>query len=64
MDQVVLTIDKIKKQVEEGVLGEELFPELDYWHWKVLRADDIPTDMQHLVYDCNGYFEVRWYGQR
>jgi len=51
--------DLIKTLVEEGVLGRELCPQPNFWHWDVLRPDLLPIE---LVDHYKNFGEVRWYG--
>jgi hypothetical protein len=57
-------IDIIRDLVQEGVLGPELCPDPDYWHWPVLRADLVPESLEVYGDSDYGYAsEVRWYGE-
>lgn len=49
----------IHELIQAGVLGPELVPEPDYWHWEVLKPSLLPDRFRHSY---NTYGEVRWYG--
>lgn len=42
-------LGKIQNLVKQGVLGRELMPEPDYWHWAILKPDELPEDMKYWV---------------
>jgi len=51
-------INAINSLVKKGVLGKELCPEPDYWHWHVLQIDEIPVWLKPYYHEhCN---EIRW----
>jgi hypothetical protein len=50
---------KILRLVDEGVLGRELCPTEDYWHWPVIQPEKLPSGLRR-VYKIYG--EVRWHG--
>jgi len=37
--------------VEKGILGSELCPEPNYWHWPILKPELIPEELKILSYD-------------
>lgn len=51
-------LDAIQKLVDQGVLGNEKFPEPAYCHWSVLKPDELPL-LFKTCYNIHG--EVRWY---
>lgn len=52
-------IERIRELVNQGVLGDELCPEIDYWHWPVRQPGHLPGDLYNMY---RTYGEVRWYG--
>ncbi len=42
--------------VDKGILGRELFPYPKYWHWPILKPDELPEEFMHFT----GLGEVRW----
>jgi hypothetical protein len=41
-------IKRIRKLVEDGILGEEMCPDPRYWHWPILKPElehQIPQDI-------------------
>ena len=51
-------VQAIKALVEDGVLGEELCPNQDYWHWPVIRPEDLP---EWIEPNYKKYGEIRHY---
>lgn len=51
-------LDLIHALVLDGVLGLELCPEPNYWHWPVLKPDLLPDQ---FTQDYLNYGEVRLY---
>ena len=51
-------IDEIYLLVEQGVLDREQCPERNYWHWPILKPDELP---KRFKFDQVNYGEVRWY---
>lgn len=50
------TYKEILELEEAGILGPELCPTPDYWHWAILKPYDMPEHLAH--YNVLG--EVRW----
>jgi hypothetical protein len=59
MDTIRQGIEGIKHLVLQGVLSPELCPEQEYWHWDVLKPEELP---EWLKENAEYYGEVRWYG--
>lgn len=53
------SIDEIKALVDQGILGPEECPTQDYWHWHVVKPDQLPAEWKP---HADHYNEVRWYG--
>lgn len=51
-------LQKIRLLEAAGILGDELCPEPDYWHWPVLKPEELPEDFKQ---DFDSYREVRLY---
>lgn len=55
-------LQKINRMIEAGILGPELCPEPDYWHWPVLKPAELPDDQsENFIGDHAAYGEVRLY---
>lgn len=48
--------DVIQSLVDVGILGPELMPEANYWHWEILRPDELPENFKQFI----PLGEVRW----
>jgi hypothetical protein len=48
--------EQIQDLVEQGILGRELLPEPDYWHWQILDETRLPDNLRHFI----PIGEVRW----
>jgi len=49
-------LGRIQTLVTSGILGKELCPESNYWHWQILKPELLPTEFQHFI----EIGEVRW----
>lgn len=52
--------NQIVELVAEGTLSSELMPTPNYWHWDVLKPEELP-DYFKPEYQQLG--EIRWYGE-
>jgi hypothetical protein len=50
--------NKIQALVDRGILGEELCPEEDYWHWPVRNKELLPVE---FLPDLETFGEIRYY---
>lgn len=51
------TIEEIRRLEKAGVLGWEQCPEPDYWHWPVLKENELPERFREMY---EAYGEIRW----
>lgn len=49
-------LNRINLLVEAGILGREACPEYYYWHWPVLKPDELPDE---FAKDHKEFGEVR-----
>lgn len=57
-------IDIIRDLVKEGVLGPEMVPDPDYWHWPILKPELLPPSLHvYKGWDEDPFGEIRWYGE-
>lgn len=49
-------IEQIQELVKAGVLGRELCPEPNYWHWYILKPEELPEKFKFFI----PLGEVRW----
>jgi hypothetical protein len=48
--------ERIQALVDKGILGRELCPEPGYWHWNIVKPDELPEEFRHFI----PIGEVRW----
>lgn len=55
-------LQKINRMIDAGIVGFELCPEPDYWHWPVLKPKELPEDeWENFIGDYAAYGEIRLY---
>jgi hypothetical protein len=49
-------LERIQNLVAQGILGRELCPEPKYWHWPILKPNELPEEFAEF----KELGEVRW----
>ena len=49
-------LSRIKGLQDAGIIGRELCPEPDYWHWPILKPEEVPDNLRQFVVGN----EIRW----
>lgn len=55
-DEAMTELEKIKKLIDQGILDREACPTPDYWHWRILKPDELPEEYAEFI----PLGEVRW----
>lgn len=56
-EQKMKVLKEVLDLVKDGILGSELCPEPDYWHWPVLKPDLLSGFLRE---NYKKYGEIRW----
>lgn len=42
-------LDRIRELGAQGIVGRELCPEPEYWHWPILQPEKLPEEFKHFI---------------